>query len=181
MEYSKLSKALQDGDDVQANKILQDLTARLIRFLQIHMRAQKTDAQDCVQQSLELALDVIRKDKLNDPEKMLTYLMITCKNIYLKELEKKREVNYDHVPNHHFHEPNQFKSLVDKERKKILIHCLSKLKERYRRFIDYWFDHPDADAGMAAAHFDISINSAWTRKHRILRLLNECFQKKIKF
>lgn len=178
MEYSELVQALHEGDDARINAILRDLIPRLRRFLEIHMGAKKRDAEDCVQQSLELALDVLRKDKLKDPDKILTYLMTTCRNNYLKEQEKKREVTYDRVPTNQFHDPSQFKSLVDKERMEILKRCLDELKVAYRRFIQYLFEHPDSDADKVADHFDISVNNVWTRKHRIIKQLNECFKTK---
>lgn len=178
MEYSELVQALQDGDDVRVNAILHDLIPRLRRFLEIHMGAQKSDAEDCVQQSMELALDILRKGKLKDPDKILSYLMTTCRNNYLKEKEKKREVTFDRVPTNQFHDPRQFKSLVDKERMKILERCLDELKEVYRRFITYLFDHPDSEAEKVAEHFNISVSNVWTRKHRVIKQLNECYKTK---
>ncbi len=178
MDYSKLIEALQAGDDVQANRILKEIMPRLVRFLEIRMGATRDEAEDCVQYSLECALDALRGEQLNNTNRVLSYLMSTCRNNYLKKLEKKREVNYDRVPSTEFHEPNQVQSLLDQERKRILERCLEELKSTYRRFIDYWFDHPDSDADMVAKHFNISVNNVWTRKHRVIKKLNQCYEKK---
>lgn len=178
MEYSELVEALHAGEDAKVNEILQDLIPRLIRFLQIHMGAQKIDAEDCVQHSLELTLDVIREGNLNDSEKILTYLMTTCRNNYLKSREKRREILYDELPYNQYHAPAQFESLLDKERTRILQQCIEELKGGYRKFIEYWFKHPDSDAGDVAAHFNISVNNVWTKKHRVIKQLNECYKEK---
>ena len=178
MEYSELVGALQNGDDVRVNNIMREMVPRLVRFLQIHMGAGKDDAEDCVQHSIELALSVIRAGKLNDSDKILSYMMTTCRNNYLKLRGKKREVNYDRIPDERYHEPSQIRSILEQERKKILEKCLKELKEGYRRFIEYWFEHPDSDADVVASHFNISVNNVWTRKHRVIKRLNECYQKK---
>lgn len=178
MEYSELVQALQEGDDARTNAILGELIPRLKRFLQIHMGATKSDADDCVQQSLELVLEALRKGKLKDPDKILTYLMTTCRNNYLKEQAKKREVIYERVPESHFKNPDQLKTLVDRERIDILERCLDELKGIYRRFIDYLFKHPESDAEKVAEHFDISVNNVWIRKHRVIKKLNECYKSK---
>lgn len=178
MEYAELVQALQDGDDVRVNEILRELIPRLIRFLQIHMRATKSDAEDCVQLSLELAIAVIREDKLKDSNKVLTYLMTTCRNNYLKLREKKREHNYEHLSGIHFIEPSQLKALMDIEREKILEECLDELSNDHRRFITYWLEHPDSAAEDVAKQFDITVSNAWTRKHRIIKQLNSCYKKK---
>lgn len=178
MDYSELVEALQNGDDVKVNKILKEIIPRLVRFLEIHMRASKSDAEDCVQYSLERAWEVLREDKLDNPDRVLSYLMSTCRNNYLKEQEKKREVNYDKVPSSEFNNPNQVKSLLDRERERILERCLEELKGMYRKFIQYWFDYPESDAELAASHFGISVNNVWTRKHRVIKKLNECYHRK---
>ncbi|MFH5832127.1 RNA polymerase sigma factor [Halalkalibaculum sp. DA384] len=179
MDYSELAEALQDGDDVKVNKILEEIIPRLVRFLEIHMGASTADAEDCVQHSLERVLKVLREDGLNNTDRILTYLMSTCRNNYLKEQEKIREVNYDHVPRTEFHKPNQVKSILDRERKQILKRCIEELKEMYRTFIEYWFEHPDSEADMVASHFGISVNNVWTRKHRVIKKLNQCYKRKI--
>jgi DNA-directed RNA polymerase specialized sigma24 family protein len=46
--------------------------------------------------------------------------------------------------------------------------------------MQYWFDHPDAHTKKVASHFDISVNNAWTRKHRLIKKLNECYREKSK-
>jgi DNA-directed RNA polymerase specialized sigma24 family protein len=62
----------------------------------------------------------------------------------------------------------------------LLEQCLEQLSEGYRTYIEYWFNHPGSGAKAAAKHFGISKSNAWTRKHRVISKLSECYQKKIK-
>ncbi|MDR8391356.1 RNA polymerase sigma factor [Aliifodinibius sp. S!AR15-10] len=178
MDYSELVEALQNGDDVRVNEMLKEIIPRLVRFLQIHMGASKSDAEDSVQQAMEPGLDAIREHSLDSNDAVLSYLISTCKNTYLKFMEKKREVNYDRVPSSEFHLPNQMESILDKERKRILKRCMEELQEMYRKFMQYWFDHPDCQAEAVAAEFNLSVSNVWTRKHRIIKKLNRCYKKK---
>ena len=140
------------------------------------MGASRLDAEDCVQFSLERALDVLRKGKLENKDRVLSYLISSCRNNYLKEQQKNREVTYDEIPSTEFNDPDQISSIVDEERKQILQYCLDELKDMYRKFIEYWFEHPDSDAQTAADYFGISINNVWTRKHRVIKKLNHCYE-----
>ncbi|MDX1636981.1 MAG: sigma-70 family RNA polymerase sigma factor [Balneolaceae bacterium] len=179
MDYSKLVQALQEGDDLTVNRILKDMIPRLRRYLEIHMGASRSDAEDSVQHSLELVLDALREGRLEDESHVYSYLLTTCKNNYLRITQEKREYNYDRVPSTHFNEPLQEKQLLDRERKRILEICLEELEEMYRKFIKYWLENPDYHAEMVAEHFDISVSNAWIRKHRVIKMLNYCFEKKI--
>ena len=178
MDYSELVEALNRGDKKKADKILKHMLPRLVKYLQIRMGASKSDAEDCVQYSMERALEVLQNDKLKNADHVFSYLISTCRNNYLKSLEKRREVNYDEIPETEFNNPNQIRSLLDKERTRILEECLDELKKMYRDFIEYWFKYPDSDADVVADHFDISVNNVWTRKHRVLKKLNKCYEEK---
>ncbi|MDZ7692213.1 MAG: RNA polymerase sigma factor [Balneolaceae bacterium] len=177
MDYSELIDALQNGDDQLVNKIIKDMRPRLVRFLEIHMSAPRSDAEDCVQLSLERTLEIIQEGRLKNKDRVLSYLISTCRNSYLKEQGKNREVTYHKIPSTEFNDPEQVSSIIDQERKQILQHCLDELKDMYRRVIEYWFDHPDSDAETAADYFGISINNVWTRKHRAIKKLNHCYER----
>lgn len=179
MDYSNLVEALRNHDYESANRILEEIRPRLIRFLEIHMNATYEDARDCTQESLVASLDAVHEDRIQKPNKLFSYLLTTCRNQYLKLLEKRREEHYDRIPDSSHHAPRQLADLMDKEQQQILKECLNALKKEHREFIDYWFEYPDTDAQTVADHFGISINNAWTRKHRIIKRLNRCYQKKI--
>ncbi|MGM0546652.1 MAG: RNA polymerase sigma factor [Bacteroidota bacterium] len=180
MDYAKLVTALKENDSQEANKIIEALRPRLIAFLRIHMNASVADAEDCAQDSLLTSLEVIKEDRLNNPDQVVSYILSVCKNNYLKMQKKKRPEATDEIPNEHQQAPTQLQSLLDEEQQQLLEWCIDQLKKRYKTFMAYIFDHPDADAKKIGKHFDISVNNVWTRKHRLIKKLSECYQEKSK-
>lgn len=178
MDYSKLVEAIDQNDHATTNSLLKTLTPRLIRFLQIHMNAEKQDAEDCVQQTIMKVLHIIREGKLRDSDRILPFTLTICKNTYLNMVKDNHTSSYHELYVPHSNRPLQLQGLIDEERQAILEWCLQQLPDHYREFIGYWFRHPDSKAQAAANHFDMSVSHVWTRKHRILQKLSECCQKK---
>ena len=179
MEYSDLVQALKDNNSSRVSELLKTLMPRLIRFLQVHMNASGPDAEDCAQEALLTCLEAINEDNLRNPERVFYFLMSVSRNSYLKLMENK-EYPYDDIPETSHQKPGQLLSLLDKERNKILERCMEQLSDEFREYIRYWFKNPDSDAESVADHFGITLSNAWTRKHRIIKSLHECYQKKSK-
>lgn len=179
MDYSELVTALREGDSSKVNELIEAFTPRLMAFLRVHMNADRADAQDCAQEALLITIETIRADKLRNPEQVTSFILSTCRNTYLKMEEKKQEYVYDRLPEQHYDAP-QLQSMLNEERERLLQWCLRQLKKTHREFMQYWFDHPDENAENVAEHFNITVNNAWTRKHRIIKKLNECYRKKSK-
>ena len=180
MDYANLVSAIQENNTQETNEIIEALRPRLIAFLRIHMNASPSDAEDCAQDSLLTSLEVIKEDRLNNPDQVVSYILSICRNNYLKMQKKKRPEATDEIPNEHQQAPTQLQSLLDEEQERLLEWCLNQLKEKYQKFMQYWFDHPDSHAKKVAEHFDISVNNVWTRKHRLIQKLNDCYQEKSK-
>lgn len=157
-----------------------ELVPRLKRFLSVHMNASKPDAEDCAQETILHCIEVIKEDKLRDPEKVLSYILTSCRNNYLKMREKQKEEYFEVVPDDTHSPAGQLTNLLDKEKKSILEWCLQQLKQEYQAFMRYWFRHPGEEAEKVARHFNLSVSNTWTRKHRIVNRLNECYEKKSK-
>lgn len=180
MEFSELVEAIDKNNKSKVNRLLKSLTPRLVRFLQIHMNAEKQDAEDCAQQTLLKALESIREGSIRNPELILSFLLTSCRNNYLNLINKNKEQLNDDFSRGFGQKPRQLHALLNDERQKLLEWCLERLSDDYRIFIDYWFRYPDSDASDVATHFEISLNNAWTRKHRIIKKLNECYEEKSK-
>lgn len=180
MEYSELVTAIKENDSSKVDRLLSEIHPRLIRFLRISMGASKSDAEDCVQESILYALKAIKEDRLRDPDRIFSYLLTTCRNNYLKLNEQRKEPTYNELPEDQYHEPGQLQNLLNEEQMKLLEQCMDELKEEYRDFMEYWFEKPGSHAERVADHFDISVNNVWTRKHRIIKKLNDCYKKKSK-
>lgn len=179
MDYSKFVTAIYEGDDKELNRQSKVLTKVLIKFLRVRMNASQEDAEDCAQNTLLLVISKVKEEKINNPDSIIYYLFTTAKNDFFKLLSKRKEMTYDSIPDFHANEPDQLKNLLSKERQRILEFCLNTLKPDNLEYISYWFENPRDEASVVANHFKISVSNAWTKKHRIIQLLKDCFKNNI--
>lgn len=177
MEISELVQAIEASDSSKTRQLLRMLRPRLVRFLRVRFNATRPDAEDCVQETLLICIESINSGKVREPERLLSFILTTCRNSYLK-CQKRRERVYDDIPRDRHHAPAQLSALLDQEKNKILRWCLNQLGSEYRQFMEYWIKHPGWKAENVADHFGLSVSNTWTRKHRIIKLLNECYEKK---
>ncbi len=180
MEYSGLVQAIVEKDSSKTDTLIKSLRPRLISFLRIRMNASEADAEDCAQEAVLICLNAIENGSLKNPERVFSYLMTTCKNLYLDMHKHNREYTFENPFHDHYHNPFQLTRLLDEEKNRILYWCFNKLKRKHREFMEYWFKLPGSQAKSVANHFGISESNVWTRKHRILTLLNKCYEKKSK-
>lgn len=178
MDFSDLADAIKENDSARVNELMKKLIPRLKRFLTVHMNATRQDAEDCAQESVLLCIEAIKEDRLRNTDKVLSYLLTSCRNNYLKMKDKRKEQHYDKLPEDQNSPAGQLINLLDKERRRLLEWCLKQLKQEYQAFMRYWFQFPDSEAEKVADHFNISISNTWTRKHRIISKLNECYEEK---
>jgi DNA-directed RNA polymerase specialized sigma24 family protein len=181
MDYSKFVGAVLDNDTEELNAQVRVITSVLIKFLTVRLDATLEDAQDCAQTTLMHVTEKIRENKLDNPDRVIYYMFTSAKNEYLKSVAKIKEATFDEVPDTHMHHGDQLNRLLNEERMAILKACLDALKPDFRSYIKYWFDNPADETAVVADHFGISVSNAWTKKHRVLKLLKECVEKKLKF
>lgn len=174
MDYSALVEALQNGDSRSVNDICSDSLEILKKYLIANMGARPQDAEDSVQQMFEYLIPKIREDGIEHPGGLAKYMMKASRHAYLNHLRDYDIDNYDNLTNEPFEAENQIWMLINEDRKKILKFCLKKLKTHYRALIDFLFQHPGADTHDIADKFDISLNNAWQRKHRVIKQLSVC-------
>jgi RNA polymerase sigma factor (sigma-70 family) len=180
MDYSELVAAINNNNKQKVNKLIRLIRPRLIAFLCIHMNADRADAKDVAQDAMLIMIESVNDDVIRDPEQIIKYMMSVCRNRYLKLAESKKSVELSEKADYQAQPPNQLQALLDKEQKELLRRCLQQLKEEYQRFMQFWFENPDAHTEKVAEKFGISKSNAWTRKHRLTKKLNECYQKKSK-
>lgn len=179
MDYSRFVYAVQNNDKQEIESLVSVITAVLIKFLRVRIGATYQDAEDSAQNTLMLVIQKIKEDKLNNPDSIIYYLFTTAKHDYFKAQAKIKEPTFDSVPDTHFVEGDQLTALLNEERLTILKACLKKLKPDFKSYISYWLENPSDDTSVVAEHFGISVSNAWTKKHRILKLLKECCDKKL--
>jgi RNA polymerase sigma factor (sigma-70 family) len=180
MDYSGLVAAIDKENQVEINRLSRSLTLQLISYLRIEMNAAQEDAEDCAQQAFLISLELIQEDKLEQPDRIFSFLISTCRNKYINMMNRRKHKTHEDFSGDHCQQPEQLLTLLSDERRMLLAQCIEQLSEGYRTYIEYWFKHPGSGAKAAAKHFGISQNNAWTRKHRVISKLNECYQKKIK-
>ncbi|GAB5410579.1 MAG: hypothetical protein BalsKO_29440 [Balneolaceae bacterium] len=181
MDYSRFVYAVQNNDAEELASLTTVISAVLIKFLKVRIGASHQDAEDSAQNTLMLVVEKIKKDKLNNPDSIIYYLFTTAKHDYLKAQAKIKEPTFDEAPESYSEDGDQLSSLLNEERMSILRACLNKLKPDLKSYISYWFQNPGDETSVVADHFGISVNNAWTKKHRILKLLKECCEKKLAF
>lgn len=179
MDYSKFVSAIINNDTPEINRCVPIITSVLIKFLKVRLGASHADAEDVAQTTLMNATLKIKNDKIENPDSVIYYLFTTSRNEYYKHLRKVKEDNYEEVPDWYAKEGDQLINILNEERLKILELCMKLLKADFFEYISYWFRNPDNDATVVAEHFGISVNNAWTKKHRIIKILKDCCEKKL--
>ncbi len=179
MDFSELYVAVSKQDERRVNQLVDAIIPVLVSYLCATMRAERADAKDCVQMALLHTIGKIRDDKIREPSRLYYYLLSACRNNYLRMSRNTIIELSDNMEVYHAVEPAaQVDRLLDKERQTLLRECLQKLSEEYRQFINYFLRFPEAEAKDIAAKFNLSTNNVWTRKHRIIKWLHNCYKKK---
>lgn len=179
MDYAPLVKAIQEGNDQEANRLISKVTPILVRMLQVRMNASLQDAEDTVQIMFINVIRAIRENRIDYPERLLAYMITACRNGYMKNQGKHDYMLFSEGVEEPREEPAQLRQLIEKEKLRHYETCIESLRSDHKEFIRYWLRHPDANASDVAEHFGISVNNAWVRKHRIIKLIQDCLESKI--
>ncbi len=179
MDYSKFVTAVLEDNKEHLNELSVVISKVLIKFLLVRLDASLEDAKDSAQSAILYSIEKIKNNELNNPDLIIHYLFKTAKNNYLKQQNKNKEMNYKEVPDHYSEQGDQLTNLLDAERRSVLKVCISQLKPKQHNYISYWFNNPGSDTSLVAEHFNISVNNAWIKKHRIIKMLKECVEKKL--
>lgn len=179
VDYSELVDALQKGNDGTAEDLLSELIPRLEDYLQVVMSANPNAAKECVQQAFLDVFEQIRRNKIKESKYIFSYLIKACRHEYMRYAKRQHKFDYDDDSFNDVYAPaEQMTNLLDEERQRILEECLQELREKSRKFIEYFIDKPDASTDDAVAEFEISSANVRTRKSRILSRLHHCYKRK---
>lgn len=175
MDSHSLYVAILNGDDRTIDRLVRPLVDQLVVFLATKLGAQRDDARDVVQNTLMYVFQRIREGKIQDPERILHYILIACRHNYFRLQHEKRRNRpaVGIVRDVGFSEP-QLEALMQKERIQILRSCVDTLHPKHREFILYLMECPDATTQQVAERFRISVSNAWVRKHRLTTVLSKC-------
>jgi|SRR5690554_4974170 len=178
MDYSKLVNAVLEEDENSLAEIVVIITRVLRSFLRVRYGASREDAEDCAQNALLIGIEKIREGQIEHPDAIISYLFTVSKNEYFKIISRGKDISFTEFNEQYNSQPDQLAALIDDEKLAILRACIDKLKDDFKQFITYWLQHAESEALAIANHFGISVNNAWTRKHRIVSLLKKCYQEK---
>lgn len=153
---------------------------RLKDYLQVVLNADEKDAEECTQQAFLNVYEQIKKDNIREEKYIFSYMIRACRHEYFRLSKEQHRFNnpVEDYQRHLVDPAEQFQNLMDKDRQAILEACLKELRDKSRRFIEYFMDKPDATTKEAAAYFDISGANVRTKKSRILSRLHHCFKRK---
>ncbi len=179
MDYSKFVFAIQENDQATINIYVPVIMGVLIKFLKVRQGATHHDAEDVAQNTIINVIEKIRLNKIKNPKSLIYYFYETSKNEYFKYLKKIKESNYDQISTSYVDTGDQLINILNQEKQRILEKCIHLLKPNLKEYITYWFKHPRVETVVVAEHFGISVNNAWTKKHRILKILKNCVEKKL--
>jgi len=144
------------------------------------LNADEKDAEECTQQAFLNVYEQIKKDNIREEKYIFSYMIRACRHEYFRLSKEQHRFNNpmeDHQD--HLVDPaEQMENLMDKDRQRILEACLNELREKSRKFIEYFIDKPDATTKEASAHFNISGANVRTKKSRIISRLHHCFKRK---
>lgn len=174
MDFSELIEAINQGNRKKTDEMFANIRGYLIRYLVAEFGATTDHAEEYSQEACAHVYEAIQLGKVQEPQKLKYYFISTCRNCYLKRVTRNKE-----HPDHELEQkmssaPKQIDALIDEEQMSLLKICLKKLSEAQRTFIDYLFQHTDAETDHIADHFNLSHSNVWVKKHRIINKLKEC-------
>lgn len=181
MNYTQLIDAINENDSKTVDDLLSSLYPVLVNYLCITMNAGLKDAEDCAQEALITVVENIRNNGIRNPGSVFSYVITVSRHAYLRLRRDDMPGSYvDFEEAYHVAEPaDQLENLLDEERARLLEECVEQLSSDNRELIRLWFEDPDRPTQEIATHFNISINNAWIRKYRIIKVLTKCIEKKL--
>lgn len=174
MDYSELVYAVKRGDMQTVNRMCGEAIPILKKYLISKVDATPEDAEDAVQKMFEYVIPKIQNDEIKSPSGLLSYMLSGARHSYYKIVRDFDLDKYGDMEEELVSEAEQVWKLVNEDQEAILAKCIEKLKGHYREMISFLFDYPDADSYEIAEYFDISLNNAWIRKHRVIQQLQDC-------
>src|SRR5690554_1806571 len=165
MDYSAFVQAVQNADHKTVNKYCRELFPRLRNYLIANLGAAPEDAEDAVQRMFEYVIPRIERNEIKTPEVILSYMVTATRHSYFNLLRSVREDSTEYAPDRAVTPADQIWNLVEEEKEKALLKCLSELRDHYRLLISFLFEFPDSVPQDIAEYFGISLNNVWIRKH----------------
>ena len=180
MDYSELITAVKNEDEATTSKLCRQAGSILHRYLTFKLGASSQDAGDAIQMMFEHLIRKIKNgDEFRNPTGLLSYMLVTSKNNYLNRLRKIESEQTVGMVTEPLVDRDPMDGLIESELQVALKGCIQHLQNDHQEFIQFYFENPDVETEAIAERFGISEMNVWTRKHRILKKIQECIEKKL--
>lgn len=166
-------------DEIRVSKAFSQLRNQLIGYLRVTLKADRADCEDVVQNVFLKTVNIIRDGAIHEPEKIGSYLITASRNEYCSVKRKIQLEELDQNTEYFASLSEQVDALVEHEKYEALRECVDELDKESKSFISYWLSRPDEKAEKIAKYFKLKVNTVFTKKHRIIKILANCVNVKI--
>ena len=166
-------------DEARISKAFAHLSNQLIGYLRVTMKADLVDCEDIIQNVFLKTVNIIRDGAINEPEKIGSYLITASRNQYFSFKRKIQLEELDQSTEYFASLSEQIDLLVENEKYEALRDCVDELDKENKSIIKYWLSKPDEKAEKVAEYFKMKVNTVFTKKHRIIKILANCVSGKI--
>lgn len=154
---------------------------RLKKYVVAGLKADAGDADDIVQTVLMNAISQIQERLIENPDKLGAYFIKSAKNQFISLKRKHHLEDLDENPAYFSNLTVEIEALIDQEKMMALTECVDTLKTENKSFIEFWLRFPDSKSEDIATHFNMNVNSVFTKKKRLIEILAKCVKEKLKF
>ncbi len=143
IEKGELKQLLQSDSNQEVDRALRHLTKQqgpMIEKFVLKNSGSKSDAEDLFQDGLIALYKLARNKRLNEETNIEAYLYSICRNLWYKEL-KKRRMNVDISDIHQVVDTEDIVlyRLLSDEKKTIIQNLLKILGEKCQRILNYFY------------------------------------------
>lgn len=173
-----IAAGIRSGDKNAETALVKKYSRTLLYVLE-KRTADSERAKDLCQDTLQLLLEKLRKESINEPDKLGAYIQRTAINLFIAEERKARRrktyTNSELIDLHAAEDANQLHDLVEKRTQDSVRKYISELDNDRDRLILYRYYVDEADKAevcseleLSRRHFDRVISRARTRLKKLI-------------
>lgn len=173
MKDKELIAQIKKGDEKALDYIYKKNFKSIIKMV-LNNRGTEDEAQDIYQDALIVLWQKVQKDDFVLTSKLSTYLYAICKNLWLKELERKSKLigtEKDEV---------EFIDFEQKERIKIIHDCIDSLGDTCKKVLTYYYFDGMSMQEIAKKLGFANADTAKTKKYKCKKELDSLIKSKYK-
>lgn len=173
MKDKELITQIKKGDEKALDYIYRKNFKSIIKMV-LNNKGTEDEAQDIYQDALIVLWQKVQKDDFVLTSKLSTYLYAICKNLWLKELERKSRLvgtEKDEV---------EFINLEQKERIKIIHDCIDSLGDTCKKVLTYYYFDGMSMLEIAKKLGFANADTAKTKKYKCKKELDSLIKSKYK-